>query len=62
MKTKKAKVKKTIKKATKKKHAGGRNPLPKGKVKVRVEVFIEGEKIEKRGGMDAMKQHLYEQA
>jgi hypothetical protein len=63
MTNKKTKRKKaTKKKATKKKHAGGRTPLPDGQRKERVEVFIEGDKIKARGGMDAMKQHLYQQA
>lgn len=64
MKTKNSKTKKKSKATPKKKRkgAGGRTPLPDGQRKVRVEVFIEGEKIEARGGMDAMKQHLYSQA
>lgn len=47
---------------SKKKGAGGRTPLPIGQRKLRVEVFIEGDKIEARGGLDAMKQHLYQSA
>ena len=55
--------KKASKKTSKKKKgAGGRTPLPIGQRKLRVEVFIEGDKIEARGGLDAMKQHLYQSA
>ena len=51
--------KKTKRTSKKKKGAGGRTPLPEGSRKIRVEVFIEGDRIEKRGGMALMKQHLY---
>lgn len=52
----------TIADVNRRKGYGGRNPLPEGQRKIRVEVFIEGDRIKARGGMDAMKQHLYQSA
>ena len=46
------------KKSSKKKGAGGRDPLPKGTKKQRVVVFIEGGKIEARGGMKATQKYI----
>jgi hypothetical protein len=53
------------KKQDKKKHGGKRSNAgrkPVADKKQRVDVFIETSRIEKRGGMDAMKKYLYDVA
>lgn len=46
-------------KKAKKKRKSGPKPKPHGKLKSRIVVFIENERIEARGGEEAMQEHLY---